>query len=101
MTININNLNNQNQIHQQKETQAKQVSSQTTDNAQTKSVMRDSVSLTPQAQQFKSLQKKSADAPVINQDKVEEMKKAIASGEYKVDPQKLADSIAKLEFDLV
>jgi negative regulator of flagellin synthesis FlgM len=101
MTININNLNNQAQINQNKQAQAKQGSAQTTvDSAQTKHVARDSVSLTPQAQQFKELQKKSADAPVINQEKVEELKKTIAAGEYKIDPQKLAASMAKFEFTL-
>lgn len=101
MTININNLNNQAQINQNKQAQAKQGSAQTiVDSAQTKHVARDSVSLTPQAQQFKELQKKSADAPVINQEKVEELKKTIAAGEYKIDPQKLAASMAKFEFTL-
>ncbi|MBU2923273.1 flagellar biosynthesis anti-sigma factor FlgM [Colwellia sp. 4_MG-2023] len=101
MTININNLNNQAQINQNKQSHAKQDVAQTTAHSpQTKHVARDSVSLTPQAQQFKELQKKSADAPVINQEKIEELKKTIASGEYKIDPQKLAASMAKFEFTL-
>jgi len=101
MTININNLNNQPQINQNKHAQAKQGTAQTTaHSAPPNHVARDSVSLTPQAQQFKELQKKSADAPVINQEKVQELKKTIAAGEYKIDPQKLAASMAKFEFTL-
>jgi negative regulator of flagellin synthesis FlgM len=100
MTININNLNNQAQINQNNQTQVKQNATQTTSDAQVKHVARDSVSLTPQAQQFKELQKKSADGPVIDQKKIEELKKTIAAGEYKIDPQKLAASMAKFEFTL-
>jgi negative regulator of flagellin synthesis FlgM len=100
MTININNLNNQTQINPNKQSSTKQDVTQTTHSPQTKHVARDSVSLTPQAQQFKELQKKSTDAPVINQEKIEELKKTIASGEYKIDPQKLAASMANFEFTL-
>ena len=56
----------------------------------------DSVSLTQSAQQLSQVQKKSADAPV-NQEKVERLKKAIQNGEYKVNPEALADKIARLE----
>ena len=100
MTININNLNNQAQIHQNKQAQVKQGSAQATSDAQVKHTARDSVSLTPQAQQFKELQKKAVDAPVIDQKKIEELKQTIASGQYKIDPQKLAASMAKFEFTL-
>ncbi|MBU2869994.1 flagellar biosynthesis anti-sigma factor FlgM [Colwellia sp. E2M01] len=102
MAININNLNTNNQVNQ---TQKKQVQQQTahsaSDNAQIKKSGQDSVSITPQAKQLSELQKKAADAPVINQKKIDELKTAISSGEYKVNPEKLAASIANFEFDLV
>jgi negative regulator of flagellin synthesis FlgM len=99
MTININNLNKQTQVQQNKQTEVKQ---QTTQSASTNAqVKQDSVSLTPQAKQLSELQKKANDAPVIDQKKVSELKKAIAAGEYKIDPQKLAVSIANFEFDLI
>ncbi len=102
MTININNLNNQAQVHQNKQTQVKQQAAQSTStSAQVKQVGHDSVSLTPQAKQLNELQKKANDAPVVDQQKVAELKKAIAAGDYKVDPQKLAVSIANFEFDLI
>ncbi len=100
MTININNLNKQVQVSQNKQTQIQQQSAQST-GAQTKSVNQDSVSLTPQAQQLSGLQKKANDAPSVDQKKVDELKKAITAGDYKVDPQKLAASIANFEFDLI
>lgn len=102
MTININNLNKQNQVQQSNQTQVKQQSAQSTSNsAQAKQVNLDSVSLTPQAKQLSELQKKANDAPVVDQKKIAELKKAISAGEYKVDPEKLAVSIANFEFDLI
>lgn len=103
MAININNLNNQNQVQQNKQTQVKQQTAQTASTATTpvKQPSADSVSLTPQAKQLSELQKKANQAPAIDQKKVDELKKAIAAGDYKIDPEKLAASIAKFEFDLV
>ncbi|KAF7774177.1 negative regulator of flagellin synthesis FlgM [Pseudoalteromonas citrea] len=60
----------------------------------------DSVSLTPQAQQLKSLQEKAQDAPAFDSKKVEELKKAISEGKYQIDAQKLAKNIAAFEFDV-
>ncbi|MDX2371012.1 MAG: flagellar biosynthesis anti-sigma factor FlgM [Colwellia sp.] len=100
MTININNLNRQAQVHQNKQMQVKQQTAQSA-SAQVKQVSQDSVSLTPQAKQLSELQKKANDAPVVDQKKVAELKKAITAGEYKIDPQKLAVSIANFEFDLI
>ncbi|QBG35246.1 flagellar biosynthesis anti-sigma factor FlgM [Litorilituus sediminis] len=102
MAININNLNNQSQVQQKQQTQVKQQSSQTAVNTnQTKAASQDSVSITPQAKQLHELQKKAADAPVVNQKKIDELKKAISAGDYKVNPEKLAASIANFEFKLV
>ena len=102
MAININNLNNQTQVNQNKQTQVKQQAEQvSTANTQVKQPRADSVSITPQAKQLSELQKKANEAPVVDQKKVDELKKAIASGDYKVDPQKLAASIANFEFKLV
>jgi negative regulator of flagellin synthesis FlgM len=102
MTININKLNTGNQVQQ---TQQKQVQQQSTQTAatgtQVKNSGQDSVSITPQAKQLNELQKKAADAPVVNQKKIDELKKAISSGEYKINPEKLAASIANFEFNLI
>jgi negative regulator of flagellin synthesis FlgM len=101
MAININNLNESNQV-KQTQNQVKQQSAQTAStNTQTKSSAQDSVSITPQAKQLNELQKKAADAPVINQKKIDELKKAISSGDYQVNSEKLAASIANFEFKLI
>lgn len=60
----------------------------------------DSVSLTPQAQQLKSLQEKTQQSSGFDSKKVEELKKAISEGKYQVDTEKLAKSIASFEFDV-
>jgi negative regulator of flagellin synthesis FlgM len=60
----------------------------------------DSVSLTPQAQQLKSLQEKAQQQPAFDSKKVEELKKAISEGKYHVDAEKLAKNIAAFEFDV-
>lgn len=60
----------------------------------------DSVSLTPQAQQLKSLQEKAQQHPAFDSKKVEELKKAISEGKYQVDAEKLAKNIAAFEFDV-
>ncbi len=103
MAMNINNLSSNSQIKQKVDLQS-QVKQQTTQNTvaseQTKMASTDSVSITPQANHLRELQKKAQDAPVINQKKVEQLKKAIISGEYKIDPEKLAASIANFEFKL-
>ena len=103
MAININNLSNTNQVKQKLDQQAqvKQQANQTNAAAdQAKMAPKDSVSLTPQAQQLTKLQDKAEEAPVVNQKKVEQLKKAISSGEYKINPEKLAASIANFEFEL-
>ncbi|TYK65570.1 flagellar biosynthesis anti-sigma factor FlgM [Colwellia echini] len=102
MTININNLNTNTQVTQTQQKQAKQQAEHVvSEQSQVKKSGQDSVSLTPQAKQLNELQKKAADAPVMNQKKIDELKAAISSGEYKVNPEKLAASIASFEFDLI
>ncbi|QJR81798.1 flagellar biosynthesis anti-sigma factor FlgM [Alteromonas pelagimontana] len=64
--------------------------------ATTTAPRQDSVSLTQSAQQLNQVQKKSAEAP-IDQEKVDKLKKAIQSGEYRVDADSVAKKIAHLE----
>ncbi|WP_286271706.1 flagellar biosynthesis anti-sigma factor FlgM [Thalassotalea hakodatensis] len=103
MAININNLSNTGQVKQKvdQQTQLKQQNAQNATNTeQAKVASKDSFSITPQAKQLGDLQKKIEDSPIVDQKKVEELKKAITSGDYKINPEKLAASIASFEFDL-
>ena len=103
----INNVNNglpktpvdNTKISQQNQTQQSQ--QQASDvAAKTQSAPRqDSVSLTQSAQQLNQVQKKGTEAPV-NQEKVDRLKKEIQSGEYKVNPEVLANKIAKAESEI-
>ena len=105
MAININNLNNGNQVNrniqQQTDVKNKAAQSAATNSQQAAKVGQDSVSLTPQAKQLSEMQKKDNNAQEVNQKKVEKRKEAIQSGAYKVDAEKLAESIVKFEFDLI
>jgi len=99
----INNINNVNKPQIDGQKLAQQQNPGQTANADTAQVAKqssaprqDSVSLTSSAQQLSQVQKKSAEAPV-NQEKVDKLKKAIADGDYKINPEVLAQKIAKLE----
>lgn len=60
----------------------------------------DSVSLTPQAQQFSKAQEKASNSSGIDQKKVDEIKQAISEGKYKVNVEQLARRIVQFEGEL-
>ncbi|WP_421133850.1 flagellar biosynthesis anti-sigma factor FlgM [Alteromonas sp. A079] len=102
----INNINNglpknpvdNSKVAQQNQTQQSQ--QQAASSAQSAQAPRqDSVSLTQSAQQLNQVQKKGSEAPV-NQEKVDRLKKAVQNGEYRVNPEVLANKIAKLESEI-
>ncbi len=70
------------------------------DNNAVKGAEKDSVALTPQAKQLKELNKKVSEIEGFDKQKVEEIKKAIAEGEYKVNYERLASKLAAFEFEL-
>jgi negative regulator of flagellin synthesis FlgM len=108
MSINFNNLPGSQTANQQigadKTDQRAQVRQQTTQQAavqqQSTAVPKDSVSLTPQAQQFNKLQQKANNASGVDSNKVADIKKAISEGKYEVNIQRLAEKLAKFESDL-
>ncbi|MCL1129256.1 flagellar biosynthesis anti-sigma factor FlgM [Shewanella sairae] len=82
-------------------TSAKGMASQaTTTHAAPTPQKTDSVSITAQAQQIQNVQTKMADMPDVDQNKINEIKAAIAEGRYKIDPEKLASNIANFENEL-
>ncbi|WP_371192656.1 flagellar biosynthesis anti-sigma factor FlgM [Glaciecola sp. SC05] len=106
--MSINNINNANkpQLDAAKLAQ-QQTQAQTSGGANTSSaaqnaapIKQDSVSLTQSAQQLANVQKKGGEAPV-NQEKVDRLKKAINDGEYRVNPEVLANKIAVLESQIL
>lgn len=102
MAININNLQNSPQVKADKADQLVQrqqgTVQQSVGNQATQK--QDSVSITPQAQQFSKLQEKAANSSGIDQDKIDKIKQAIADGKYKVNVEQLAQRIMQFEGDL-
>jgi len=64
---------------------------------QSGAIATDKVSLTDTATQLQSLQQTLADAPVVNNDRVEALRAAIADGSYQVDATELAQSMINFE----
>ncbi len=89
-------LENQRLNQQQAQSQAAAQSDAQKSQANSAAPRQDSVSLTQSAQQLSQVQKKSNDAPV-DQEKVDKLKKAIQNGEYRVNPDVLAQKISNLE----
>ena len=57
----------------------------------------DSVELSSAAQQLSSLQDALASIDLVDMGKVDEIRQAISNGSYKVDAQKIAESLLALE----
>jgi negative regulator of flagellin synthesis FlgM len=57
----------------------------------------DQVTLTETAAKLQKLEKQLSNLPVVDQDRVDRLQKAIASGEYKVDPAKTAEKLVQFE----
>ncbi|TMN41927.1 flagellar biosynthesis anti-sigma factor FlgM [Pseudoalteromonas sp. S2755] len=104
----VNQVNGQNQstsvannVKQQKaELQRNDANSASVKSSATPKAAADSVSLTPQAQQLKTVNEKAQQSSGFDDKKVEELKKAIAEGKYQVDAEKLAKNIAAFEFEI-
>lgn len=57
----------------------------------------DRVTLTSVSSQIRELEKRAAAANTNNEARIAELKKAIADGTYKVDAEKIADKLIKME----
>lgn len=57
----------------------------------------DQVSLTPTAQQLRGLEQQIADQPVVDTQKVNTVKEALASGSFEIDPTRVAGKMMSLE----
>ncbi|MFW5426328.1 MAG: flagellar biosynthesis anti-sigma factor FlgM [Methylophagaceae bacterium] len=60
----------------------------------------DTVSLTNEATQLQSIQKTLEDTPIVNSERVEALRAAIADGSYTVDAVELAQNIIDFETQL-
>ena len=59
------------------------------------------VQLSPQSAHLKAIEKGYADTPVVDAERVSEIKLAISEGRFKVDATKVADSLIKTAQELI
>ena len=71
------------------------VSQQQTTN--TSSATTDTVTLTASAAKLHELEQNLSKLPVVDQDRVASLRKAIANGEYNIDPNRTAEKFVQLE----
>ena len=101
MAININNLQNNPQVKADKvEQNAQRQQATVQQNASQAAQKQDSVSITPQAQQFSKLTEKAGNSSGIDQEKVDKIRQAITDGKYKVNVEQLARRIVQFESEL-
>jgi negative regulator of flagellin synthesis FlgM len=60
----------------------------------------DSVSLTDAAARLRRLEAALADHPVVDKQRVADIRQALADGSYQTDPERVADKLLALERDL-
>ncbi|WP_342059940.1 flagellar biosynthesis anti-sigma factor FlgM [Aeromonas sp. OTU364] len=99
----INNINNLANSRLQNSGTSQGVatkSATSAENNRAATVKTDSVSLTSEAQQLQQMQKTLNTASTGNESRVESLKKAVASGEYKVNSEAVARKMFSFEADL-
>ncbi|MGY3944201.1 flagellar biosynthesis anti-sigma factor FlgM [Aeromonas tecta] len=97
---NINNLANNRLQNTATGQGANTKSTTSTEGNRATTVKTDSVSLTSEAQQLQQMQKTLNTVSTGNESRIESLKKAVASGEYKVDSEAVAKKMFSFEADL-
>jgi len=72
-------------------------SAKTTDSAMSSSSMGDKVTLTDTAAKLKALESDLSHQPVVDGNKVKSMQTSINNGEYKMNPERIADKMINFE----
>lgn len=98
MTIEINNLTQTKAHRSSDDTRLNQSSEQPKAEQESgKSPATDTVSLSDNAVQLGKLETAVATAPVMDTQRVEELKQAISNGSYEIDPVAVADKLMQFE----
>lgn len=98
MSIDINGISPAKVQGPQADNQSKQaVEQQPTQPETGKSSTADTVSLSDNAVSLGKIDNTAASAPVIDAQRVEQVKQAISDGSYKVDSEKVADKLMQFE----
>ncbi len=98
----INNIKSVNQIELGNSRLTSARDNQTPSSAPTSAAAprTDTVSLTNTAEQLQSLQQTISEAPIVDNDRVAELKAAIEEGRYFIDADKLAQNLLRSELEL-
>lgn len=101
MAIQFTGLSNQGSVNKSERFQKDDVAGRPAEKQDTVqsggTLAEDTVKLSGAAQTLQSQQAKISDLPDVDMDKVEQIKNAIAAGEYKIDTQKLASNMASMD----
>ncbi|MEO9273661.1 flagellar biosynthesis anti-sigma factor FlgM [Marinomonas sp. 5E14-1] len=101
MAIHLTGLSNQGTITKSERSQKDDVAGSATEKQSavksSGTLADDTVKLSGTAQTLQSQQSKIGDLPDIDMDKVEQIKKAISAGEYKINSQQLANNMASMD----
>ncbi len=99
MSIDINGISSSARVHSPPDESlaTKQVQQQPANTETGKSSTADTVSISDNAAQLGKMGNVSDAAPVVDMQRVEEVKQAINNGSYEVDPKKIADKMMQFE----
>lgn len=101
MAINFTGLSNQGSINKSERSHKDDVAANATEKQNTVQsggmLAEDTVRLSGTAQTLQSQQTKINNLPDVDMDKIDQIKAAIAAGDYKIDTQKLADNMAFMD----
>ena len=106
MPIDINNISNSTQTKRASEQKHVKVVSKDTDSSaaaspDNRSVKQDSVSLTGSATRIKALEEQVARLPIVDTQKVEEIRNAINNGTFEFNSDRIAEKMIQFENDLL
>ena len=101
MAIHLTGLSNQGTINKNERAQKDDVAGSTTEKHNSSKnggmLADDTVKLSGTAQTLQSQQSKIDNLPDMDMDKVERIRNAIATGEYKIDTRQLANNMASMD----
>ena len=101
MAIHLTGLSNQSTINKSERSQKDDATVSTTEKQSSVknggTLAEDTVKLSGTAQTLQNQHSKIGNLPDVDMEKVEQIKSAIAAGEYKIDTQKLANNMASMD----
>lgn len=99
MAIHLTGLSTQNSVGKNERTSKEGTSGASVDSniRSNEKMAEDTVRLSGAAQTLQSQEAKINSLPDVDMEKVEQIKRAIAAGEYRIDSQKLANNMASMD----